>query len=71
MYSGYYLMIDNKKTQPIYLDSGFIGANVEKGMHTITLGYDKNIYIIPGLISLAMLLIIIISESRLYIRRHR
>ncbi|MEN0628594.1 hypothetical protein AAIG33_14285 [Phytobacter ursingii] len=71
MYSGYYLMIDNKKTQPIYLDSGFIGANVEKGMHTITLGYDKNIYIIPGLISLAMLLIIIISESRLYIRRRR
>jgi hypothetical protein len=39
-------MIDNKKTQPIYLDNGFIGANVEKGMHTIALGYDKNIYII-------------------------
>ncbi|ORJ50322.1 hypothetical protein B2M27_10995 [Kluyvera intermedia] len=71
MYSGYYLMIDNKKTQPIYLDNGFIGANVEKGMHTIALGYDKNIYIIPGLISLAMLLIIIVSETRLYIRRYR
>lgn len=70
MYSGYYLTVDNKTEEPIILDNGFIGVQIEKGVHTVALEYKTRIYLIPGLISLLMLMVIICLEVRRYRQRH-
>lgn len=52
MYAGYYLNVDGQQTDITRLDSGLVGVTLNSGEHTVKLGYNSNIVIIPTLMSL-------------------
>jgi|GEM_PF-1343029 uncharacterized membrane protein (DUF485 family) len=71
MYSGYYVMVDDKKTSVSPLDNGLVGVLLADGEHKVRLAYNISIVMLPRLISmisLFILLIFIICRHRRLIR---
>jgi uncharacterized membrane protein YfhO len=63
-YSGYYLLVDGKKTLPVRLDSGLVGVKLGDGEHLVTLAYRTRIVMVPALISVLSLGVILVFFSR-------
>lgn len=63
-YSGYYLLVDGKKTLPVRVDSGLVGVKLGDGEHLVTLAYRTRIVMVPALISLLSLGVILVFFSR-------
>jgi hypothetical protein len=67
MYAGYYLLVDDKKTDVSRLDNGLVGVKLTAGEHRVSLLYERNIVVVPMMVSIISFFII----SFIIIFRHR